>query len=75
MKGPAELASPEEYHNLMGVIRVMRYLLRRISEHESRKFIRDIQDLLDRYATTRAVAAILHAYGGIPPRFPKQFFR
>lgn len=75
VKGPAELANQQEYHNLMGVIRVMRYLLKRVSVATSRNFIRDIQALLDQYATTRAVSAILHTYGGIPARFPKQFFR
>lgn len=75
VKGPAELANQDEYHNLMGVIRVMRYLLRRVSIETSRQFIRDIQNLLDQYATTRAVTNILRICGGIPEKFPKQFFR
>lgn len=75
VKGPAALSCAEEYHNLYGVIKVLRFLLHSVSQDTARSMMRDVQGLLDNYARTRAVTSILAACGGIPAHFPKQLFR
>ena len=74
-KGPAELSRPEEKRNIMGIIRVMRYLLRHISIDTSRRFLRDIQDLLDTYNSSPVLTYILTRYAGLPTHLPKYLFR
>lgn len=74
-KGPAQLASTEEHRNLMGLIRVMSYLLRHISIGTSRRFLHDLQTLLDQFTPSPVIAYILSRYSGIPARLPRSLFR
>lgn len=75
VKGPARLSSQEEQHNLMGIIRVMRYLLRHISISISRRFLQDIQNILDDFNPSPLLTYILNRYAGLPRRLPKYLFR
>ncbi len=74
-KGPAQLASADEHRNLMGLVRVMSYLLRHISIGTSRRFLHDLQSLLDQFTPSPVIAYILSRYSGLPARLPRSLFR
>lgn len=67
-KGPAGLSHPQEYQNLFGCIRVVRYMLRHVWKRREDDMVREIQALLDKYNLRPQLAHILKYSAGFPRR-------
>lgn len=67
-KGPASIDAPEEYMNLYGSIKVIRYLLSQISENRSKDMMLELQQILDKYNSYSEIVKILDVCAGLPKR-------
>lgn len=65
-KGPADLCNPEEYMNLHGSIKVVRYLLKQVSANRERDMAVELQKILDKYNSCSVIVDILSKCGGLP---------
>lgn len=65
-KGPAGLTRPEEYMNISGCLKVVRYLLRHVSPEREAEMMREFYTLLDKNRAYPAVASILRHVSGFP---------
>lgn len=67
-RGPASLDAPEEYMNLYGSIKVIRYLLSQISENRAKDMMMELQQILDKYTAYPEIAKILEVCAGLQDR-------
>lgn len=67
-RGPANLSSPEEYMNLWGCIKVVKYLLAQVSENREKDMMLELQAILNRYWSFPEIACILNKCGGLPEK-------
>lgn len=65
-RGPANLENPEEYMNLYGSIKVVRYLLAKVSSNRANDMMKELQVILDKYNSYPEIAVILEKCAGLP---------
>lgn len=65
-KGPANLQNPEEYMNLYGSIKVVNFLLEKVSTNRAKDMMSELQAILDKYYTFPEIAIILEKCAGLP---------
>lgn len=67
-RGPANLSSSEEYMNLWGCIKVVKYLLGQVSENREKDMMLELQAILNRYWSFPEIAGVLNKCGGLPEK-------
>lgn len=65
-RGPARLGSQAEYGNLYGSIKVVRYLLGRVSCNRETDMMTELQAIMDKYHFYPEISDILTRCGGLP---------
>lgn len=65
-RGPAGLNTQAEYMNLYGSIKVVRYLLGKVSVNRERDMMRELQSILTKYYAYPEIADIIGNCGGLP---------
>lgn len=64
-KGPANTTGNER-KMLYGALKVVGYLLKQVSANRAADYRQEINDLINKYATTPAIKSVLHQNGGFP---------
>lgn len=65
-RGPAGLESSAEYMNLYGSIKVVRYLLGRVSKNRERDMMTELQAIINKYYSYPEIADVLNRCSGLP---------
>lgn len=65
-RGPAGLNSQAEYGNLYGSIKVVRYLLGKVSYNREKDMMAELQVIMDKYYSYPEIADILIRCSGLP---------
>lgn len=64
-KGPANVTG-DARKRLYGALKVIDYLLKQVSAHRAMDFEREVDNLINKYATTPAIKLVLHQNSGFP---------
>ena len=64
-KGPVGKMEPEDYHNLNGAIKIIRYMLGCVSKNRENDMKNEINSLLKKYAKYKAIHETLKKSTGI----------
>jgi abortive infection bacteriophage resistance protein len=65
-RGPANLASSAEYMNLYGSVKVVRFLLSKVSCNRERDMMAELQAIIDKYYIYADIANVIMRCSGLP---------
>ncbi|MBD5295391.1 MAG: Abi family protein [Bacteroides sp.] len=64
-RGPANVTGNER-KRLYGALKVVGYLLKQVSENRAADYEKEVEELINKYATTPAIKSVLHQSSGFP---------
>ena len=64
-RDPANVTGNER-KRLYGALKVLGYLLKQVSENRVADYEKEVEELINKYATTPAIKAVLHQSSGFP---------
>ena len=64
-RGPANVTG-DARKRLYGALKVVGYLLKQVSANRAEDYEREVEDLINKYATTSAIKSVLRQNSGFP---------